>query len=90
MNFRAILFGADPAQLDAWLPETNASGPHHIRSFAQFMPIEGGALRLRQSQLMAASQVNAADVMSVPQPPTRGWDRREATAVNQLVIKLNR
>jgi hypothetical protein len=60
MNFRAILFGADQAHLDAWLTETNASGPHHIRSFAQFMSIEGGALRLRKSQLMAASQVNAS------------------------------
>jgi hypothetical protein len=34
MNFRAILFGADPARLDAWVTEANASGPHHIRSFA--------------------------------------------------------
>jgi hypothetical protein len=25
MNFRAILFGADPARLDAWLAEANAS-----------------------------------------------------------------
>jgi hypothetical protein len=52
MNFRAILFGADQAHLDAWLTETNASGPHHIRSFAQFMSIEGGALRLRKSPLI--------------------------------------
>jgi hypothetical protein len=29
------------------------------------------------------------DVMSVPQPPYPGLGRREATAVNQLVIKLN-
>jgi hypothetical protein len=35
MNFRAILFGADPARLDAWLTEANASSPHHIRSFAE-------------------------------------------------------
>jgi hypothetical protein len=35
MNFRAILFGADPARLDAWLAEANASTPHHVRSFAQ-------------------------------------------------------
>jgi len=35
MNFRAILFGLDPARLDARLTEANASGPHHIRSFAQ-------------------------------------------------------
>jgi hypothetical protein len=35
MNFRAILFGADPAQSDARLTVANASGPHRIRSFAQ-------------------------------------------------------
>jgi transposase len=37
MNFRAILFGADPARLDAWLTEANASGPYHIRSFARWL-----------------------------------------------------
>jgi hypothetical protein len=35
MSFRAILFGADPARSDARLTVANASGPHHIRSFAQ-------------------------------------------------------
>jgi hypothetical protein len=37
MNFRAILFGTDPARLDAWLTEANASGPHYIRSFARWL-----------------------------------------------------
>jgi hypothetical protein len=35
MSFGAILFGADPARSDARLTVANASGPHHIRSFAQ-------------------------------------------------------
>jgi hypothetical protein len=35
MNFRAILFGADPARLDARFTEANASGRHPIWSFAQ-------------------------------------------------------
>jgi hypothetical protein len=34
MSFRAILFGADPAQSDV-RSVANASGPHRIRSFAQ-------------------------------------------------------
>jgi transposase len=37
INFRAILFGADPARLDPWLTEVKASGPHHVRSFRWLM-----------------------------------------------------
>jgi hypothetical protein len=107
MNFRA---SADPTRLHAWLTETNASAPHHTRSFARWLmrdlqavrnaitepwsnaQAEGqinklktlkrsmygrasveqlrarphsdrrlvGALRLRKSQLMAASQIDAS------------------------------
>jgi transposase len=45
MNFRAILFGADPARLDAWLTEVNASGLHHIRSFAGWLMPDLQAVR---------------------------------------------
>jgi hypothetical protein len=44
-NFRAILFGADSARLDAWLTEANASGPHHIRSFAGWLMRDLQAVR---------------------------------------------
>jgi transposase len=45
MNFRAILFGADPARLDASLTAANASGPHHIRSFARWLMRDLQAVR---------------------------------------------
>jgi transposase len=44
-NFRAILFSADPARLDAWLTEANASGPHYIRSFAGWLMRDLQAVR---------------------------------------------
>jgi hypothetical protein len=45
MIFRAILFGGDPARLDAWLTEANASGPYHIRSFVRWLMRDLQAVR---------------------------------------------
>jgi transposase len=62
VNFRANLFGADPGRLDAWLTEANASGPHHIRSFARWLtrdlPAVRNAIAEPWSNGQAEAQIN--------------------------------
>jgi len=45
MNFQAISFGVDPTRSDARLIVANASGPHHIRSFARWLMRDLQAVR---------------------------------------------
>jgi Transposase len=70
MNFRAILFGADPARLDAWLTEVNASGPHHVRSFARWLTCDLQAVRNAitepWSNSQAEGQINELKTLKRP------------------------
>jgi len=45
MNFRAILFGADLARLNAWLTKVNASRPRHVPSLARWLMRDLQAVR---------------------------------------------
>jgi transposase len=62
MNFRAILFGADPARLDAWFTVAHAAGPYHIRSFAPWLmrdlPAARNAITEPWSNGQAEGQIN--------------------------------